>query len=173
MLRIEFSEALDGASGHTPPKSAFEVFVDGVPTGFETVSVGGSFVALSGVSPSIKQDQAVVVTYTDPSANDDIAALQDTAGNDAASFTTGEDGVPAVSLGNVADPVAPDAPAGLVATAARRHADRPRLGAARVQRRDGRHGLPHRGFRGRRPPRVDRARRAPRRDGGRRGRDAL
>ena len=118
VLRIEFSEALDGASGHTPPKSAFEVIVDGIPTGFETVLMGASFVALSGVSPSIKNGQAVVVTYTDPSANDDIAALQDTAGNDAASFTTGEDGVPAVSLGNVADPVAPDAPAGLVATAA-------------------------------------------------------
>ena len=43
---------------------------------------------------------------------------QDTAGNDAASFTTGEDGVPAVSLGNAADPVAPDAPAGLEADAA-------------------------------------------------------
>ena len=43
----------------------------------------------------IAQGQAVTVTYTDPSGGDDDDALQD-AGNDAADFTTGEGGVPAV-----------------------------------------------------------------------------
>ncbi len=49
------------------------------------------------VSPAIRQGQAVVVTYTDPTAGDDATAIQDTAGNDAATFTTGMDGVPAVT----------------------------------------------------------------------------
>jgi hypothetical protein len=41
------------------------------------------------ISPAILQGQAVVVTYTDPTAGDDANAIQDTAGNDAATFTTG------------------------------------------------------------------------------------
>ncbi len=49
------------------------------------------------VSPVILQGQAVVVTYTDPTAGDDANAIQDTAGNDAATFTTGMNGVPAVT----------------------------------------------------------------------------
>ena len=49
------------------------------------------------ISPAILQGQAVVVTYTDPTASNDRNAIQDTAGNDAATFTTGMDGVPAVT----------------------------------------------------------------------------
>ena len=49
------------------------------------------------VSPAIRQGQTVVVTYTDPTAGDDANAIQDTAGNDAASFTTGVSGVPAIT----------------------------------------------------------------------------
>ena len=45
----------------------------------------------------IRQGQTVTVTYTDPTAGNDAAALQDEAGNDAADFTTGEDDVPAVT----------------------------------------------------------------------------
>ena len=46
---------------------------------------------------TIKQGQTVVVSYTDPTAGDDTIALQDIAGNDVASFTTGMSGVPAVT----------------------------------------------------------------------------
>ena len=46
---------------------------------------------------TIKQGQTVVVSYTDPTAGDDTVALQDIAGNDVASFTTGMSGVPAVT----------------------------------------------------------------------------
>ena len=62
---------------------------------FET-SLGRQLV-LRGPSAGtpIAQGQTVVVTYTDPTSNDD-AILQDAAGNDVATFTTGEDGVPAV-----------------------------------------------------------------------------
>ena len=49
------------------------------------------------VRPTIQQGQVVVVTYTDPTAGDDANAIQNTAGNDAATFTTGMDGVPAVT----------------------------------------------------------------------------
>ena len=49
------------------------------------------------LSTAIRQGQAVVVTYTDPTAGDDANAIQDTAGNDAADFTTGMNGVPAVT----------------------------------------------------------------------------
>ena len=46
----------------------------------------------------IKQNQTVVVAYTDPTEDmDDALAIEDVAGNDAASFTTGQDMVPAVA----------------------------------------------------------------------------
>ena len=61
--------------------------------------------ALSYRFGTIKQGQTVVVSYTDPTAGDDTDTLQDVAGNDVASFTTGQSGVPAVtnnSTNNVA-----------------------------------------------------------------------
>ena len=54
-------------------------------------------VQLKGLSPTITHGQVVTVSYTDPTTGDDsTAVLQDAAGNDVASFTTGLDGVPAV-----------------------------------------------------------------------------
>ena len=53
------------------------------------------------ISPAILQGQAVVVTYTDPTASNDRNAIQDTAGNDAATFTTGMNGVPAVTNNSI------------------------------------------------------------------------
>ena len=49
------------------------------------------------VSPDIGQGQAVVVSYTDPTAGDDDVALEDAGGNETPSFTTGSGGVPAVT----------------------------------------------------------------------------
>ncbi len=51
---------------------------------------------LGTAAGAVAQGQAVVVAYTDPTNTNDFSAIQDAAGNDAASFTTGEDGVPAV-----------------------------------------------------------------------------
>ena len=84
-----------------PPGSAFTVTADGVAvtTPFSPTWAHPStpdLLALQ-VSPVIFQGQAVVVTYTDPTAGDDANAIQDTAGNDAATFTTGMNGVPAVT----------------------------------------------------------------------------
>ena len=56
------------------------------------------------ISPAILQGQAVVVTYTDPTASNDRNAIQDTAGNDAATFTTGMNGVPAVTNNSIVTP---------------------------------------------------------------------
>ena len=65
----------------------------------------------------IRQGQVVVVTYTDPTTGDDTRAIQDVAGNDHASFTTGMSGVPAVTNSSTLAPVAPNAPTSLTATA--------------------------------------------------------
>ena len=62
------------------------------------------------LSRTIPQGQTVTVMYTDPSADDDTAALQDTAGNDVASFT-------ATLTNNSTAVVAPPAPKDLTATA--------------------------------------------------------
>ena len=95
-MTLTFSEDLQEFT--LPPASAFTVTADGSAV---TVSIGthhSSFLATFSilVSPLIRQGQTVVVTYTDPSTGDDTNAIQDISGNDAASFTTGVSGVPAV-----------------------------------------------------------------------------
>ena len=95
-VQFEFSENLQPAN--LPPTSAF------------TVTAGGSAVTVSGiaaditqtifqitVSPRIRQGQAVVVAYADPTAGDDANAIQDVVGNETPDFTTGSGGVPAVT----------------------------------------------------------------------------
>ena len=84
-----------------PAVSAFTVTVDGSAATVSSVLVPGSLLPQDAIwlqlSTAILQGQAVVVTYTDPTAGDDANAIQDTAGNDAADFTTGMDSVPAVT----------------------------------------------------------------------------
>ena len=100
ILQWRFSENLNVQPGNLPPFSAFTVTADGRALTTNTVVripgvVDGFLLQLS--SPFILQGQTVVVTYTDPTAGDDANAIQDTAGNDAATFTTGMNGVPAVT----------------------------------------------------------------------------
>ena len=83
-----------------PLASAFTLTVDGsAVTGF-SVALPGSLLPQNAIwlrpPTAIRQGQAVVVTYTDPTAGNDTAAIQDTTGNDAADFTTGMNSVPAV-----------------------------------------------------------------------------
>ena len=97
IMRFQFSENLDGSN--LPPVTAFTVTADGnTITNNSTSQVPGSRdgVALSFSPPYIRQGQAVVITYTDPTGGDDTAAIQDTAGNDVETFTTGMNSVPAV-----------------------------------------------------------------------------
>ena len=90
---------------HSPPTNAFAVTADGA-----AITVGSVFptfgdqLRLTSLAPQIYQGQTVIVTYTDPTAGNDEAAIQDEAGNDAASFTTGEDDVPAVTNNSTVEP---------------------------------------------------------------------
>ena len=102
LIVLTFNENLDFSSGAAPPAivSAFSINVDGVSIGVG--SAGDSPLDEKGLwlaqfDRTIYQGQAVTVTYTDPTTGNDAAAIQDAAGNDAASFTTGQGGVPAVA----------------------------------------------------------------------------
>ncbi len=77
------------------------------------------------LSPAVERGQTVVVTYTDLTPGDDVNVVEDTAGNDAASFTTGMDGVVAVTNNSEVgmDTTAPELSSAAV-NPARRHADR-------------------------------------------------
>ena len=119
-ITLGFSEAVARTQAARPPVSAFTVTADGI-----AVTVGGINTIASKVdalvvtvSPvSIRLGQTVVVTYTDPTTGDDARAIQDLAGNDAASFSTGVPAAPAVTNSSTLAAVAPDAPTGLTATA--------------------------------------------------------
>ena len=99
IINLVFSEDLQ--LSNPPALSAFTVTVDGSAATVSIVLVPGSVLPQNELwlqlSTAIRQRQAVVVTYTDATSGDDTAAIQDTAGNDAATFTTGMDGVPAVT----------------------------------------------------------------------------
>ena len=96
VIELEFSENLQ--SSNLPPASAFTVTAGGAAVTVSAVAAGTTPDGFQiSVSPLIAQDQAVVVTYADPTTGDDANAIQDTVGNDTPDFTTGSDGVPAVT----------------------------------------------------------------------------
>ena len=99
IITLRFSEDLQ--LSNPPAVSAFTVTVAGSAATVSSVLVPGSALPQNDLwlqlSTAIRQRQAVVVTYTDATSGDDTAAIQDTAGNDAATFTTGMSGVPAVT----------------------------------------------------------------------------
>ena len=126
IITLEFDEAVSQVG--LPPTNAFSVTAGGNAVALQLASTGGVGVTdalrlFVASSATIYTAQTVVVTYTDPSASDDTAAAQDTAGNDAASFTTGTSGVPAVTNNStVATPGgAPAAPTGFSATKGNRY----------------------------------------------------
>ena len=98
-LVITFDENLDQTAVSIGLGSAFSVTADGQLISISLISGFDATVTLraSLSAPAIRQGQTVVVGYTDPTAGDDTVALQDIAGNDVASFTTGMAGVPAVT----------------------------------------------------------------------------
>ena len=116
-ITLGFSEAVARTQAARPQASAFTVTADGIAVTVDDINtISGQVDALVvTVSPvSIRQGQTVVVTYTDPTAGDDARAIQDTSGNDAASFITG---APPVTNSSTLAAVAPNAPTGLTATA--------------------------------------------------------
>ena len=101
-IEFRFSENIQ--LFNRPPVSAFTVTADGSDR--TTLSTAPTFGVRDGFvlafTPTILHGQAVVVTYTDPTAGDDANAIQNRAGDDAADFTTGMNGVPAVTNNSTA-----------------------------------------------------------------------
>ena len=85
-LVLTFSEALNGQAGFTPLPSAFAVGVSGSSVQVTQAVVSGSTVTLS-LATAVDYGAAVSLSYTDLSASNDVAVVQDLAGNDAASFS--------------------------------------------------------------------------------------
>ena len=104
---------------NVPPGSAFTVEADSSPLTVTATRVDPSsrMEFVLSLSPLIRQGQAVVVTYTDPTGGNDTNAIQDAAGNDVATFTTGLNSVPGVTNSSTVAATAPGAPTGLAATA--------------------------------------------------------
>ena len=86
-LILTFDEVLD--SDNIPPADEFEVTVDDAVVNLastSSVTVRGRTVVL-GLETAVTADQDIKVTYTDPTAGDDVNAIQDPAGNDVATIT--------------------------------------------------------------------------------------
>ncbi|WP_310451438.1 putative Ig domain-containing protein [Sulfuritalea sp.] len=86
---LTYNEALDTVN--VPVPGDFAVTVNGVPNAVTGVAVGGvgnTKLILTLTVPVVTGD-TVNVTYTDPTGANDVAAIQDAAGNDAIGFTTG------------------------------------------------------------------------------------
>ena len=118
-ITLVFSEPMQSVSA---APSDFTVTADGIAVTVSAVNASPNpvhndrvFLAVSPVF--IRQGQDVVVTYIDPTTGDDTSAIQDAAGNDAESFTTGVNSVPTVTNAITRAADAPDAPTGLTATA--------------------------------------------------------
>ena len=116
-IQLEFSENVqtDPTCPLSPPSMSRSA---AVPSRSSSGQVSGSLTSFrSLVSPVIRQGQAVVVAYEDPTAGNDTNAIQDTVGNDTPDFTTGRSGVPAVANNSTVTTTVPGAPTGLTATA--------------------------------------------------------
>ena len=94
---LVFDEGLDRTAGEALLFSVFSLTAAGQALTIGDHTIQGTALVLTVQLGTIKQGQTVVVSYTDPTAGDDTVALQDVAGNDVASFTTGQSGVPAVT----------------------------------------------------------------------------
>ena len=98
-VTLVFDEHLDDDAASGLHLSAISLTAGGqaVTIPFADFHLQRQALALTYRYSTIKQGQTVVVSYTDPTAGDDTDTLQDVAGNDVASFTTGQSGVPAVT----------------------------------------------------------------------------
>ena len=87
LLQLSDTNPLDALNG--PPTGYFTAMIDSVATVVTSVTVDSALKKLTLVlATAATSGQSVSVTYTDPSG-DDAFAIQDLAGNDAATFTTG------------------------------------------------------------------------------------
>ena len=107
-IDLVFSEAYTIPSTELEAEQFFNTLAGALSVTANSATVGFTLVVssqdsgqgrftISRLSPAIGQGQTVVVTYTDPTSGDDAVAIQDATGNDAATFTTGMNSVPAVT----------------------------------------------------------------------------
>ena len=110
---LTFDEALEESD--TAPASAFEASAGETALEVSGVATSGTNVTLTFAigTPTVKANQTVVVTYTDPNATDDTNAVQDDDGNDAETFTTADADVTSVTNGSTVPAVAPGVPTAL------------------------------------------------------------
>ncbi|MCW8205241.1 SwmB domain-containing protein, partial [Verminephrobacter aporrectodeae] len=93
-LVLTYTEANRLDATHIPPTTALAVRVDNVLTAVTAITVNAQDKTVSlTLATAVSRGQAVTVAYNDPTAGDDANAIQDAAGNDAASF-------PAMSVNN-------------------------------------------------------------------------
>jgi uncharacterized repeat protein (TIGR02059 family) len=83
---LTYNDTLD--AGNPPVPGAFAVTTGGVANAVAGVAISGNQVTLT-LTDAFTTGASVTVGYTDPSVGNDVAAIQDLAGNDAASFATG------------------------------------------------------------------------------------
>ncbi len=85
-LTLTYSDASLLDATNKPAASAFAL--DGTTATVSNVAVDAAAKTVTlTLSEAVKSTETVTVSYTDPSANNDEAAIQDAAGNDAASFS--------------------------------------------------------------------------------------
>ena len=82
-LEMTYDETLSSTTAAT---STFVVTIGGTTVSVSSVSINSTKVVLTLASGAL-YGQAVTVAYTDPTAGNDANAIQDTAGNDAATLT--------------------------------------------------------------------------------------
>ena len=116
-VNLHFSENLHGLPTAVPAsiEAAFTLTADGVEVEFSDIRSSNKILQFLGVT--IYQGQTVVVSYDKSVAGTD--AIADSDGDEVASFTTGEDGVPAVVNNSTVTPSSASvlAPSNLTATA--------------------------------------------------------
>ena len=95
---LTYNEAL---SAYTAGPGDFLVKANGTNRTISNVSVAGSTVVLTLASPVLMYGESVAVGYADPTGNNDVNAVQDLAGNDAATFSL------VTVTNNVVDAIAP------------------------------------------------------------------
>ena len=93
---FQFNENLQRSG--LPVAGAFSVTADGNAVTVDSVDPVSGFVQAFSITlaTAIRPTQTVVVVYTDPTSGDDANAIQDLAGNEVGTFTTGQNSILAV-----------------------------------------------------------------------------
>lgn len=86
-LVMTYTDASSLSTSNAPGAPTFNVKVGGTAVGVTGVAINPTAKTVTlTLATAVSAGQAVTVSYTDPTAGDDVVALQDTAGNDAATL---------------------------------------------------------------------------------------